>query len=76
MGDAGCFVSLSSFITVKVNFQGLFYLFLLHDDPQITQITQISVNYRGIAVLKVYQSHRLSNVPLSLKSMAIHRVFS
>ena len=32
LGDAGSFVSLSSFITVKVNFQGLFYLFLLHDE--------------------------------------------
>ena len=27
---------------MKVNFQEFFYLFLLHDDPQITQI---SVNY-------------------------------
>ena len=30
----------------------------------------------GIAVLKVYQSHRFNNVPLSLKSMAVQCVFS
>jgi hypothetical protein len=47
--------------------------FEFHNQPKEVYLYPLC---SGIAVLKVYQSHRLNNVPLSLKSMAIHCVFS